>query len=240
MLQDIPYKISVITVCRNVEKCIAETMDSVLGQTYENIEYILIDGNSTDNTANIIGKYALSHKIKYISEPDKGIYNAMNKGIGLSTGDYLIFINAGDGFWNKDVVKKTVAFMNKEKADIYYGNCVRTNKSLVKEVHIDNGTLLQMLKGKQPYHQCTFAAKNAFEENMFDETYKVRSDFNWFLKCKRRGYSFRYMDIVVSKYAKMGYSGRSKQRKRYGAETAKSIKRNFPLFYWVYKISSYI
>ena len=227
-------------MCRNVEKCIAETIESVLGQTYENIEYVLIDGASTDNTVNIIREYAKEYKIKYISEPDKGIYNAMNKGLRLSTGDYIVFINAGDGFWDKDVVKNVVAVINKIRGDIYYGNCVRTNKRLVKEMHTNNGALLQMLKGKQPYHQCTFAAKSTFEKNMFDETYKVRSDFNWFLKCKKKGYRFQYIDIVVSRYAKLGYSGRSKQRKSYRSETARSIKKNFPLLYWFYKISSVI
>lgn len=234
------YKISVITVCLNTEKCIRETIETVITQTYHNIEYIIVDGGSTDNTVNVICEYTERYPIKYISEPDTGIYNAMNKGIQMCTGDYIIFINAGDGFWNRNVVKRAVAFMQKNRGDIFYGNCVRTNHRTVREVQKNNGTFVQMLHGKQPYHQCTLAARKTFVNNLFDERYKIRSDFNWFLKCKKRGYRFRYMDFVISRYAKLGYSARSKQRKLYRNETSQIIKQQYPLLYMFYKINSYI
>lgn len=234
------YKISVVTVCYNAEKNIGKTIETVINQTYGNIEYILVDGASRDNTVEIIQEYAKKYPLKYISEPDTGIYNAMNKGIGLSTGDYIVFINAGDGFWNKEVVNKVVKFMQQNKGDIFYGNCVRTNNRMVRETQKNNGTFCKMMCGKQPYHQCTFVAKKTFVNNLFDEKYKVRSDYNWFMCCKRKGYVFRYMDFVISRYAKFGYSARSKQRKLYVQETAQIVKNNYPLCYPFFKMNSFL
>ena len=98
-------KITIITICYNAEACIERTILSVINQTYPNIEYIIIDGNSTDNTLQIVEKY--KDKItKIISEPDKGIYDAMNKGLRITTGDWVNFMNAGDSFYSNDVLGK--------------------------------------------------------------------------------------------------------------------------------------
>ena len=98
-------KISVVTVCYNAVDCIEETMLSVLDQTYPNIEYIVIDGGSSDGTADVIRKYA-DRLAYWVSEPDKGIYDAMNKGIVAATGDYINFMNAGDRY---PIVKRSNA-----------------------------------------------------------------------------------------------------------------------------------
>lgn len=235
--KDKPYKISVVTVCRNVEKVIEGTIKTVVNQSYRDIEYIIVDGSSTDGTVDIIKQYAAKYPIRYISEPDTGIYNAMNKAVKMCTGDYVIFINAGDGFWKDDVVQKAVAFMKANKGDIYHGNCVRTNIGVVRERNVNHGTFLQLLKGKQPFHQCTFASRETLERFSFNETYKIRSDFDWFLRCRKAGYRICYMDFIISRYAKFGYSGRAKQRKRYKNETARSIKEHYPLFYFIYRIN---
>ena len=100
-------KISVITISYNCKDVIEDTILSVIGQTYTNIEYIIIDGASTDGTFDVIKKYA--DKIDFwISEPDKGIYDAMNKGLKHATGDWVIFMNAGDSFYNNTVIERFV------------------------------------------------------------------------------------------------------------------------------------
>ena len=115
-------KISVVTVCYNAADTIEKTILSVLNQTYHDIEYIIIDGGSTDGTVEIIRKYA--DKIAYwVSEPDKGIYDAMNKGIEVATGEWINFMNAGDRFYKSDVIKLIFDNMNcYDDVDIIYGD----------------------------------------------------------------------------------------------------------------------
>ena len=91
-------KISVVTVCYNAEESIEETMKSVFSQTYSDIEYIVIDGASTDNTLGVINRFSDYSFLKIVSEPDSGLYNAMNKAIRMAQGDYIIFLNSGDMF----------------------------------------------------------------------------------------------------------------------------------------------
>ena len=102
------YKISIITICRNVAKDLERTIKSVQYQTYKDYEYIIVDGNSSDNTVDIINQYE-SVITKWISEPDKGIYDAMNKGIKMASGEWLIMMNAGDYFADPDVLEKVFA-----------------------------------------------------------------------------------------------------------------------------------
>ena len=111
-------KITVVTVCYNASGVIEQTMRSVLGQTYSNMEYVIVDGASKDNTLDIINKVSAEYpqaNIVIKSEPDRGIYDAMNKGIGLATGDWINFMNAGDQFVSDDTLAKV--FSNKEFDD---------------------------------------------------------------------------------------------------------------------------
>jgi len=114
-------KVSIITVCLNSEKFLEATLQSVLEQTYNNIEYIIIDGGSLDNTKEIIKKY--EKDIDYwISEPDRGISDAFNKGLLASTGEIISFLNSQDYYLNKDVIQKVVnVFINKQEVSIVYG-----------------------------------------------------------------------------------------------------------------------
>lgn len=113
-------KISIITVTYNASTTLEATMLSVFNQTYSCVEYIIIDGGSTDDTINIIGKYA--NKLSYwVSEPDKGIYDAMNKALKIATGDFLIFMGADDLFYTNDVIQNVVSQISNRDA-VYYGS----------------------------------------------------------------------------------------------------------------------
>lgn len=121
-MMDTPI-ISVITVCYNAVANIEETMLSVLNQRYDKVEYIVIDGGSKDGTLDVIKKYA--NKLAYwISEPDKGIYDAMNKGIAKATGDWINFMNAGDKFINEEVLNKSFVSRYSDDVDILYGDVI--------------------------------------------------------------------------------------------------------------------
>ena len=118
-------KISVITVCYNEAATIEKTLESIFNQTYQNIEFIVIDGGSTDGTLDIIEKY--KDKIAYfVSEPDEGIYNAMNKGIKASSGEVLYFLNANDTLYSDDVLETVVSVFEKGNYDFVYGNIAGT------------------------------------------------------------------------------------------------------------------
>ena len=115
-------KISIITVVYNDENRIRKTIESVINQTYNNIEYIIVDGNSTDNTINIINNYQNKTSL-IISEADNGIYDAMNKGLRVSTGDRVLFLNAGDELFDKYIISSIITFLKgKEQYALVYGN----------------------------------------------------------------------------------------------------------------------
>jgi len=199
-------KLSVVTVCRNSEDCIAETIQSVINQTYPNIEYILIDGNSNDNTLSIIKKYrdmALKNGIKYcwLSEPDNGIYEAMNKGIDLATGDWINFMNAGDKFYSNTTLE--CVYKNILDIDVVYGKVkIRSNK-----VPSNPEPLKLLLDSRKPFnHQSAFVRIELYKENKFDLKYKICSDYHFFKKIYKEGYRFKEISCIVSIYDGHGIS----------------------------------
>ena len=120
--QHLHPKFSIITVTYNAGKVLEDTIQSVITQTYKNVEYIIVDGKSTDSTMDIVNRYR-EHIHTIVSEPDKGLYDAMNKGIDLATGDYLCFLNAGDELHEDDTLQLIVHSLSGEKElpDVIYG-----------------------------------------------------------------------------------------------------------------------
>jgi glycosyltransferase involved in cell wall biosynthesis len=163
--------ISVVTVSYNAVSTIEQTILSVINQTYPNIEYVIIDGESTDGTVDVIKKYA--DRITYwVSEPDKGIYDAMNKGMGISTGDFLIFIGADDLFYTTDVIKNIVAKI-KEMNVIYYGNVIFKGvgkKYLGKFNKIKWATT-------NISHQAIFYPRQVYIKYVYNTQYRVYADY---------------------------------------------------------------
>ena len=148
-------KITVVTICYNAEKCIKETIQSVLGQSYTDFEYLIIDGNSIDNTVGIIKEFD-DKRIVLVSEKDKGIYDAMNKGIRLSSGEYIIFMNSGDVFADSKVLEDISSEL---KADVVFGNAlIKKQEGTVREKYSDKKfrLFIMFLSGYMINHQTIF------------------------------------------------------------------------------------
>lgn len=202
-------KLSVVTVVYNNVAHIERTLLSVIGQTYSNIEYIVIDGLSNDGTMDIIQKYADKiHRI--ISEKDKGIYDAMNKGLTIATGQYVIFMNSGDEFYAQDTVEKV--FATEPDGDIYYGET---------EIIDGQGQSMGQRRHKAPQkftwrgfnlgmsisHQAIYIRRSLLEP--YDPRYQLSADIDWIIKAAKKAKKIVNTRIYVAKYL---FGGMSKKK----------------------------
>jgi glycosyltransferase involved in cell wall biosynthesis len=199
-------KLSVITIVYNNAKDIERTMLSVLNQTYKNIEYIIIDGASTDGTLEIINKYQ-SRLAKFISETDKGIYDAMNKGLALATGDYVLFMNSGDEIYAPETVEEVLA--TSASADIYYGETEMYDenwKSLGQRRHQapESFNWKSFRLGMSVSHQAIYIKRSLTEP--FNLQYKYSSDIDWILKIAKKSSNIVNTHMYVAKYLVGGMS----------------------------------
>ena len=191
--------ISIVTVVFNGKNEISRTIDSVLKQSYKNVQYIIIDGGSNDGTIEIIKNNASNIDI-FISEPDKGIYDAMNKGMALANGDYLIFMNAGDTFYNPDVISNIFDKTEIHKFDLIFGKSISFYKNIEKVRYRDF-----RLSNKNwyfnwmPNHQAVFISRKIFRSHKFNLEHKLNSD-TIFLRKVFGLYSYKYVDQIVSRF----------------------------------------
>ncbi len=203
-------KISVITVCRNARPLIEKTIQSVAAQTYPNIEYLIIDGASTDGTQDIALQYQ-DYIHALISEPDTGIYEAMNKGISKASGDFIYFINADDYLIHENVIQQVVDFLKQHPdSDFSYGNIQVRHHQGEPTVHCPPPPakiLEEMLAGCLP-HQASFTRKSIFTTvGTFNPRYKIAADYEWFLRLTLfENLKIYYMPITVASYNAVGAS----------------------------------
>lgn len=198
--------LSVITVVYNNARDIERTMRSVLNQTYRQIEYIIIDGASTDGTLDIIKRYE-TRIAKMVSEPDKGIYDAMNKGLKLATGDYVIFMNSGDEFYDHNTVAKV--FAAADDADIYYGETEMINdelQSLGQRRHKapDNFNWRSFKYGMSVSHQAIYVRRDLAD--LYDPKYQLSADIDWIIRAAKKAKKIVKVDGYVAKYLVGGMS----------------------------------
>lgn len=199
--------ISVITVTFNAEKYLTETIKSVLNQTYDNIEYIIIDGGSTDKSIEIINNF--EDKIDYwISEPDKGAYDAMNKGAKSATGDFIIFMNADDYYYKNNVIEKISKIIEKNnKAAIVYGKVLMLDvENNYKSIRGEKLTISYLEKGKNIPSQAAFLNRKIFLKNLFDIQYKISADFDFTVKMFLENRKLIFFDIIISVFRLGGIS----------------------------------
>jgi len=193
--------ISIITIVFNNEKNLENTILSILGQTYDNVEYIIIDGGSSDGTLDIINKYEA--QIDYwVSEKDKGIYDAMNKGASLSSGDWINFMNAGDSFYSASVLENIKSSFLIEKVIFGRTKIIDSNNKAwdYPDKSITISDLPKWLEKKFPNHQSMFFPKIYFRLNKYDLRYPVSADSHYKKKSLRQlGYIF-YEGYIANFY----------------------------------------
>jgi glycosyltransferase involved in cell wall biosynthesis len=207
-------KVSIITVCYNSEKYISSCIDSVLNQVYNNIEYIVIDGNSSDRTTDIIRSYKDKISI-YISEPDNGIYDAMNKGIRLSTGEIIGILNSDDYFANNQVIGKVVEAFKNENIDAIYGDVRFINpdnpEKTIRYYSSKNFKFSSFKYGIMPAHPSFYIKRIFFEKFGYYRTdYKIASDFELMLRFfSHREMKLKYIPMTFVTMRKGGVSTRN-------------------------------
>lgn len=206
---DVPLPlVSVVTVVFNGKDFIERTLKNVLAQDYPNIEYIVIDGGSTDGTLEIVNQY--QSKLAYFSsEPDTGIYDAMNKGIAVAKGAWINFMNAGDEFWAADTISKSAVHMLESEVILFGG----------VEIHypdffrIENaGTPSKLWQGMQFCHQSAFISLRYHRANPFNTLNKIAADLDFFYMAHQKGVKFKNLNQIVAHVITGGVSERSRVR----------------------------
>ena len=210
--------LSIITINRNNAAGLEKTMRSVAAQTFGDFEYVVVDGASTDKSVEVIRSLEASFdgRLKWISEPDKGIYNAMNKGIGMASGDYIQFLNSGDSLTSEDItIRMTEALKANEYPSILYGNMLKDMPD--GKVMRDKGfagksiSLLGFYTGSLN-HPSSYIKRDLFEKyGRYDESLKIVSDWKWFVQSVIfEGEKPVYADIDVTLFDMNGISEKNK------------------------------
>ncbi len=225
-------KLSIITINYNNNSGLEKTIESIVNQTYKDFEYIIIDGNSSDDSVESIKKSA--SKINYwISEPDKGVYNAMNKGIKVAKGNYVIFMNSGDVFFDKKTLEIAANYFASEK-DIYYGNALYYNDKGYERLENNPENLsFWHLKTFGINHQATFFKRILFEKiGFYNEQLKICSDWEFLLKALIKNQaSYQKIQATICRYDFSGISANPANHTLYLAEKDSILKNTFSILY---------
>lgn len=207
--------ISIVTVSYNAVTTIEQTIQAVINQTYKNIEYIIIDGGSTDGTLDIIKKY--KDKISYwVSEPDKGIYDAMNKGIKVATGEWINFMNAGDSFYDNKTLERTFNQYYTDNTKVIYGDMIENNGGKSRLIRAKS---LSVFTSDLPFcHQSSFLKNGS---GYYDTDLRIAADYKLFriIYSEFGEKAFAYVSFPISIFEASGISSLNKDllRKEYHA-----------------------
>ena len=205
-------KFSIITVTYNAGAVLEDTIQSVITQTYRNVEYIIVDGGSKDHTLDIINRYR-EHIHTLVSEPDKGLYDAMNKGIRLATGDYLCFLNAGDELHEDDTLQLMVhSITGTELPDVLYGETAIVDE----EGHFlrmrrlsapENLNWKSFKDGMLVCHQAFFPRRELAEP--YDLRYRFSADFDWCIRIMKKSHTLHNTHLTLIDYLNEGVTTRN-------------------------------
>lgn len=235
--------ISIITVVYNGKNVLEKTIQSVLNQTYQSIEYIIIDGGSTDGTVEMIKRLTpqpslqlergSKRVVRWISEKDNGIYDAMNKGMKMAMGEYLLFLNAGDELYEKDTMKNI--FYNSSNADIYYGETAMINidgkilgtrSELTTRKLPQNLTWKNISEGMVVCHQSFIVKKSIVL--LYDLQFRYAADIDWVIVCLKNAKIVVNTNLIISKFLLGGFS--KKNQFASWADRFKVMQKHFGFF----------
>lgn len=237
--QVIMTKLSVITVCYNSEESMAQTMESVLSQTYKEIEYLIIDGMSTDSTLDIVRSYQKKYdNIRLISEKDTGIYNAMNKGAFYATGEYVFYLNSGDVFPDITTVQQVMAQIEKTGPDLIYGDIdvdYKTHKQRILYAGHKRLKKLWIALGITVCHQSVFVKTSLVKLRGFDESYKLWADQEWLMYVMEQKATVDTIEIPVCIYDGFGASSSAVNLELVFQESDRITKKYAPVIYYITK-----
>ncbi len=217
-------KFSIITVCKNSSDTIENTILSVLNQAFKGFEHIIIDGVSTDGTLDVVNKYRDKIAV-VISEPDNGLYDAMNKGIRYSSGDYIFFLNSDDMFLDGSVLQKAANSVENNKKELLYGDQAFVNNGLRKHNKLNKIYLMK----NTPCQPATFYRRDVFDKyGDFDTNFKIVSDQEWFLRAfLHHNVSRYYLGFAVTIFNSGGISTSLKREEELNRERDEMFRRYF-------------
>lgn len=196
-------KLTVITVCYNAAEDLKKTLDSVLSQTFCDFEYLVIDGGSIDNTLTLLKSYKpiflkAGKVFNYISEPDKGTYDAMNKGARLANGEWINYMNAGDSFYEKTTLQNFFSLSIQKNIGVIYGDTFQIfdfGSGIAKEEDYKRDNTIM------PFcHQSCFVKSELMKKFQFDISYRIIADHDLFYRLRKANVVFQYIPIIIARY----------------------------------------
>lgn len=234
-------KLSIITATYNSSQTIRDCMTSVVSQDYPELEHIVVDGHSSDDTLAIIKEWEGQDHFRWVSEPDHGIYDALNKGIALATGDVIGFVHSDDMLSNPSIVSEIMLLFNNEQVDGVYGDLLYVDKlNCDKVIRVWKSCVFQpklLNQGWMPAHPALFLKKEVYSKHgNFDLAYKIAADYDFMLRVlKNTDLRFSYLPKVISKMRVGGASNRNisniLQKSREDYKAIKSNSLSYPI--WV-------
>lgn len=221
--------LSIITINYNNKQGLIQTIESVVNQTWKDFEYLVVDGGSTDGSKDVITQH-INDLTYWVSEPDKGIYNAMNKGIEMATGDYLLFLNSGDYLKDSSVLGKTIPQL--DNIDIVYTDLeIITDKGHHVQNYPDRLSFKHFFYSSLP-HPASFIKKVLFVKyGVYDENLKICADWQFFIEaiCKHN-VTYKHLDLVLACHFANGISSIEESKPIITKERNECLLSNFPAF----------
>lgn len=212
----------------NSASVLREVIESVLGQDYNNVELLIIDGGSKDSTVSLIMDYADKYtNVKWISEPDKGIYDAMNKALKMATGDFLIFLGSDDHFISNNVLTEVVSRID-DVNSVYYGDVYRNSRNDLYKGKFNS----LKIACENICHQAIFYPQSIYKNNIYDIKFPIYADYIYNIRLWNKT-KFIYIPICISYYNCSGISGSGNDDEKYSKQFFHEVHKNLGLFYYV-------